>query len=331
MKRSLDKFNEARVLVVGDVMLDRYWWGSVSRISPEAPVPVVRLERMTSTPGGAANVAANVRSMSGKVELIGVVADDEAGAGLRDELTRIGIAADSLSISGERRTNVKTRVVAHAQQVTRIDIEDTFPLTDREAESVLKNFRSSIDRNDVVIISDYAKGVLRTDLLAEMIAEARRLGKHILVDPKGKDFAKYNGATVLTPNRREAAEACKLDDHMPDIVSVAGRQLVSELDFESVVITESENGMTLFERDGRVVHYDAHTHEVYDVTGAGDSVIACMAVALGAGFAIDAASEIANIAGGLSVQQIGTSHVTLGMIRSELSKEGPLTEVTTAR
>lgn len=313
--KNLDSFKNARVLVVGDVMLDRYWWGTVDRISPEAPVPVVRLERTTAAPGGAANVAVNVAALGGTPVLIGCTGDDAEADELRASLREEGVVADHLIKIGSRRTTVKTRIVAHNQQVARIDSEDASTITEDESARVCESVSAALRQIDVAIVSDYAKGFLSRSVLSEVIKACKNAGKTVLVDPKGKDFSKYAGATILTPNRREAAEACKLDESHPEMVKTAGAILLRDFDFKNVLITEGEHGMTLL-GTGDAFHIDAAAHQVFDVTGAGDTVIATLGVAIAAGFDLRSSVELANTAAGISVGKVGASSVTAEMLPS---------------
>jgi rfaE bifunctional protein kinase chain/domain len=316
----LSKFADTRVIVVGDVMIDRYWWGSVDRISPEAPVPIVKLERETFKPGGAANVAVNAAGLGASVSLIGVVGGDAEAEVLTNSLDEHGIAADGLLRVKNRPTIVKTRVVAHGQQVVRLDNENVSEIDQTDCEQLIEIVAGLMSRQDVhvLIISDYGKGILTELVVSDLISHSKTHDIPVLADPKGKHFEKYSGASVLTPNRREAAEACKLEDALPDLVERAGRQLLRDLELENVLITESENGMTLFPKKGESVHFEASAHEVYDVTGAGDTVIACLGVALAAGLPILEAASLANIAAGMSVQQIGTTAIPLSALEKQL-------------
>jgi D-beta-D-heptose 7-phosphate kinase/D-beta-D-heptose 1-phosphate adenosyltransferase len=318
----IENFGNARVLVIGDVMLDRYWWGSVSRISPEAPVPVINLERTTSMPGGAANVALNAASLGAQVRLIGSIGADAEGEELIAALEVRGVGATNLVQVSSRRTSVKTRIIAHNQQVTRVDSEQSDPLPSEYSTQLSELARVAVAETDAVIVSDYAKGTLTDEVLVQVMRSARDAAKPVLVDPKGKDYRKYAGASVLTPNRREAAEACRLEESDPNAVERAGSILLDELGLQHVLITEGEHGMTLFGRGESPFHLDASVHQVFDVTGAGDSVIACLGVALAAGATMREACTVANAAGGISVQHVGTHAVTLAELRQELTWTG---------
>ncbi|MEO6394111.1 MAG: D-glycero-beta-D-manno-heptose-7-phosphate kinase [Pyrinomonadaceae bacterium] len=314
------RFGKVSALVVGDVMLDRYWWGNVDRISPEAPVPVVRLTQSSLVAGGAANVAANIAGLGARPWLVGVVGDDEGGAQLPAALIQANVDADHLLKSAERPTTVKTRVVAHQQHVVRVDHEDNAAISDTCAGELAMIAERLLADAQVLVLSDYAKGVLTPELLHRLIAHARELGLPVLVDPKGRDYERYAGATLLTPNRTEAAQAVGLDPHEPNVVLRAGELLIENLRIDSLLITEGEDGMTLFERGRDPVHLDASAQQVYDVTGAGDTVIATLGVALGAGADLLTAARIANIAAGLAVQQVGTTTVSLDQLRREFAE-----------
>jgi D-beta-D-heptose 7-phosphate kinase/D-beta-D-heptose 1-phosphate adenosyltransferase len=305
-----ERFRNTKVLIVGDVMLDRYWWGSVSRISPEAPVPIVRLKNATLAAGGAANVAANIAGLGAEPVLVGIIGKDAEGSALREQLTTRGVAADHLVAVDDRPTTVKTRVIAHSQQVTRIDQEMDHDLSDSDTSKVLDVIGDRLGQVDAVIISDYAKGLLTTNVLREVIDSARRAGKSVLVDPKGKDYTRYTGASLLTPNRKEAAEACKLEENGHDLIECAGRKLLADLDITAVLITQGEEGMTLFQRSEEPAHFHALARQVYDVTGAGDTVIATLATAVGSGSDLRMAAKLANIAAGIVVEQVGTTSIT---------------------
>ncbi len=315
----LDNFQNTTVAVIGDVMLDRYWWGSVSRISPEAPVPVVKIERMTLAAGGGANVAANIAAYGAKCILVGLVGDDDAGLQLRQVLGEAGVSDSHLVSAVGRPSTVKTRLVAHSQQVARIDQEDPSPCSGDVESELLDQITLAVAAADVVVLSDYAKGVLSDRVISFGIECAKAAGVKVLVDPKGKVYEKYRGATLLTPNRREAAEAVNLDEHSPDLVQTAGKQLLETLEVDSLLITEGSEGMSLFRRNDPSVHLPALARAVFDVTGAGDTVIATLATALGSGADLEAAARLANIAAGLVVEQSGTTTLTLSELKQHLN------------
>ena len=299
----LEKVSQVRLLVVGDVMLDRYWFGDVSRISPEAPVPVVKVERMEERLGGAANVARNAASLGAVTALLSVVGDDEAGRSL-GKLLEEGQIDAGLHVDPEIDTIVKLRVIGRQQQLLRIDFE-TAPSHEVLAAK-LAEFAERVADCDAVILSDYGKGGLAH--IGEMIRLARAAGKPVLVDPKGDDFSKYAGATVITPNRAELRQV--VGGWASEEALVAKSQKLREdLGIEALLVTRSEDGMTLFTAD-RIVTHKAQVREVFDVSGAGDTVIATLAVMLAKGLDWVEASRIANLAAGIVVGKLGTAVVT---------------------
>ncbi len=316
----IQKFSGVKVLVIGDVMLDQYLWGSVERISPEAPVPVVKLQKTSLVLGGAANVAANIAGLGAKPILVGAIGADNESKLFKPLLDKLKISASNLVKIKSRPTTVKTRIVAHNQHVVRIDQEDNKYLSKAEEENVWKKIESSFDKTEIIIVSDYAKGVLTENLLARLITTARQKKKIVLVDPKGKDYKKYFGADILTPNRFEAAQACQLESDGQTIVEQAGQMLIRNLNLRSVLITQGEDGMTLFQKNGTTFHLDALARKVYDVTGAGDTVIAAFGVSLASGCDLQQASEIANISAGIVVEEIGTTTITLEKLQNFLDK-----------
>ncbi len=304
---SLGDLSKVRLLVVGDVMLDRYWFGDVSRISPEAPVPVVKVERSEERPGGAANVARNAAALGAQVSLLALVGNDEPGANLKRLMASGGIDA-SLHVDAAISTTVKLRVIGRQQQLLRIDFETT--PSHEVLRAKLSEFEQRLPGFDAVLFSDYGKGGLTH--IGEMIAMARAAGKIVLVDPKGDDYSIYAGATVITPNRSEMRQVVgrwKNDEEL-ETKALALRQ---QLELQALLVTRSEEGMSLFHAGG-TIHEKAVAREVYDVSGAGDTVIATLAVMLARGAAWAEAIHIANIAAGIVVGKLGTAVCT----RSEL-------------
>jgi rfaE bifunctional protein kinase chain/domain len=298
-----DALCAARVLVAGDVMLDRYWFGEVSRISPEAPVPVVRVGRMEERPGGAANVARNAAALGAQVQLLAVVGEDEAGASLARLLEVEGVRAQ-LTRDATLSTTVKLRVIGRQQQLLRIDFEN-LPAA-RALEAKRADFEARLALAQVVILSDYGKGGLAH--VEQMIRSARDAGKPVLVDPKGDDYERYRHATVLTPNRGEFREVVGSWKSDADFVA-RGKRLRRDLDLDALMVTRSEEGMSLFLED-EVVHVPAVAKEVFDVSGAGDTVIATLGVMLAAGAPLATAVSWANKAAGIVVGKLGTAVVT---------------------
>lgn len=293
----------ARLLIVGDVMLDRYWFGDVARISPEAPVPVVKVARSEERPGGAANVARNVAALGAQVALLSVVGDDEAGRSLQHLLAASGIDV-SLHLDAAISTTVKLRVIGRQQQLLRIDFE-TMP-SHEVLRAKLVEFEARLPECDALILSDYGKGGLTH--IGEMIRQARAAGKIVLVDPKGDDFARYAGATVLTPNRGEL-RAVVGRCHDEEELGCKAEALRSSLGLDALLVTRSEEGMSLFHAGG-ALHEKSVAREVFDVSGAGDTVIATLAVMLACGASWPEAVHVANVAAGVVVGKLGTAVVS---------------------
>jgi D-beta-D-heptose 7-phosphate kinase/D-beta-D-heptose 1-phosphate adenosyltransferase len=315
----LENFSKVKVLVVGDIMLDQYWWGSVNRISPEAPVPVVHLKQTSLVAGGAANVAVNIGGLKAKPFLVGIIGDDKEAELFPFLLNNSEISADYLIKLPNRQTSVKTRVIAHSQQVVRIDRESKLNLTNSEEDNIWERIKGLIENVDLVVLSDYNKGFLTEKLLKRLITTTTENNKFILVDPKGKNYSKYYGATILTPNLKEIIEACGMDESEPEILERAGRQLLEVLNLKALLITQGEEGMTLLEKNKKSTHLTARARKVYDVTGAGDTVIATLAVAIGAGLNLTDSSNAANIAAGIVVEQVGTSTINFNDLNDSIN------------
>ena len=308
---SREQIAAARVLVVGDAMLDRYWFGAVERISPEAPVPVVRIGREEERLGGAANVALNVKALGAQTTLLSVVGADEPAARLRRLLEAQDIAA-VLGNDAALQTIVKLRIIGRAQQLLRVDFESQ---PDHEVlASMVGDFERALPTHDAVLFSDYGKGGLLH--IARMIEAARRLGKPVLVDPKGSDYSRYAGATVITPNQAELAQVIGAWS-TPHELEQRAERLRGELGLSGLLLTRSEDGMSLFDAEGHA-HAPAEAREVFDVTGAGDTVIATLATLLACGLGLRQAMPIANRAGGIVVGKFGTAGITY----DELAERG---------
>jgi len=308
----LPDLSAVRLLIVGDVMLDRYWFGDVSRISPEAPVPVVRVERCEERPGGAANVARNVAALGARVSLLSLVGRDEAGESLA-RLVRDGGIDASLHVDDAVSTTVKLRVIGRQQQLLRIDFEN------RPSHEVLRaklaEFAQRLAECDAVIFSDYGKGGLTH--ISEMISLARGAGKIVLIDPKGDDYSAYAGATVVTPNRSEMRDVAGRWKDEADLERKAA-ELRDQLQLDALLVTRSEEGMSLF-LDGRAIHEKAVAREVFDVSGAGDTVIATLGVMLASGADWEPAIHVANVAAGIVVGKLGTAIVTRDELAAALN------------
>lgn len=313
----LDGLAGLRLLVVGDAMVDRFLWGEVDRISPEAPVPVVRLRRETVKLGGAANVAANLRALGARTDLIAVAGTGETSKILAGLLEEQGIDASGLVRIPDRRTTLKTRIIAHQQQVVRADVEAEEALGASEQQDLVARFRDG-GPYDGVVLSDYGKGVLTDAFLRTLIDACAERGTPIVIDPKRGDYSQYRGCTSLTPNQKEAAGATAIPIVDPDSLQRAGRTLLERVGCACVLITRGEHGMALFERTGDEHHLPTEAREVYDVTGAGDTVIAVYTAALAAGASYLEAANLANHAAGLAVRELGTAAITADQIREAL-------------
>jgi rfaE bifunctional protein kinase chain/domain len=315
------RWRDRDVLVVGDVMLDRYLWGNVNRISPEAPVPVVEVERETVRLGGAANVSQNLRSLGARPVLVGVVGPDAAADALRADLEGLAISAESLVVDPSRPTSLKTRIVARSQHLVRADQESRDALPEPVAEQVRAKAIAALARAAVVVISDYGKGVVSPSFLAGFLPEAAARGIPVCVDPKDANFFHYRGVAVLTPNQHEAAEVLgyKLRDEAS--VTRAGEDILRRLDPECLLITRGERGMSLFQRGGRRTDFSTVARQVYDVTGAGDTVVSAYAVSLAGGAEPWEATWVANHAAGLVVAELGTAAPDLERLMSSFERE----------
>ncbi len=339
LKKIISRFPKANVLVVGDLILDEYIWGAVDRISPEAPAPVVWANKRTFDPGGAANVANNLRALDGNVSLVGVVGRDKNTGIFLSELKKRKISTQGIFIEPGRHTTVKSRIIAGHQQVVRVDWEHTDSLPRELNQRIIKLIKNNITRIDAIIIEDYGKGVVNADLLAELVALSHARGKIITVDPKEEHFLYYRGATSITPNRKELENAIrnlKIKDTTNRFklnndrlftdkdVDQAARQILEYLGLKSVLVTLGEHGMQLFEESGRMTHIPTVAQEVFDVSGAGDTVISAFTLGLCCGGSLLEAAHIANFAAGIVVGKVGTAVTSkkelLEKIRSALSK-----------
>lgn len=315
MKGINPRFDSAHVIVVGDLMLDRYWHGDTARISPEAPVPVVKVEQLEDRVGGACNVALNIASLGAGASLVGVVGRDEAAQTLSERLHSAGIHTD-FQESPDKPTITKLRVISRQQQLLRLDFEEPFDADD--TDQILAKTLALLPRASVLVLSDYAKGVLREP--QTLIAEAKLSGIKILVDPKGDDFTRYAGATLLTPNRGEFEAVVGVCANERELVS-KGQALLEQLQLEALLITRGDQGMTLLRTDYAALHLPARAREVFDVTGAGDTVIAVLAAALAAEETLPNAVILANLAAGIVVGKLGTATISGPELRRAVLQE----------
>jgi len=318
MQLMIPDFSQTKILVVGDLMLDRYWHGPTSRISPEAPVPVVKIEESEERAGGAGNVALNIAALNGIPSLVGLTGQDEPARILKNRLTHQGVNCQFVELEG-CTTITKLRVLSRHQQLIRLDFEDGFLLDNGvhsdSGEYLLQAYQKQLDTHDVIVFSDYQKGTLRD--LAKLIALAKEQNKKVIIDPKGNDFSIYQGATLLTPNLSEFEAIvghCENDEQLVE----KAEQLCQQLQLDALLITRSEKGMTLVQSNKHAVHLPTRARDVYDVTGAGDTVIATLAVAIAAGMDMVDATKLANLAASVVVGKVGTASVTVHELRTAM-------------
>lgn len=307
VKSIIKKIQKQRILVVGDLMLDEFIWGNVHRISPEAPVPVVQVTKESCYPGGAANVARNLSVFGAKTIVCGRIGNDDNGKKLSELLNRVGILTDGLIITSDFPTIVKTRIIARHQQVVRVDREKNILTTIKEVKKIVSHVKTLLPHIDAIIIEDYGKGFIIQELVSKIIQMAKKSQKIITIDPNPKNPLNWNSATLVKPNRQEAfAAAGVLDESKADIKEI-GEQLLAKWKIDSLLITLGEHGMMLFESNKKPYHTPTRAKEVFDVSGAGDTVIAFYTAALSAGFSGRIAAEIANHAAGIVVGKLGTA------------------------
>lgn len=311
----IKRFPEARVLVVGDIILDEYVWGEVSRISPEAPVPVVEIREETRRLGGAANVVNNITSLGGRSCLCGIVGDDRSGKELISTICALGINTDGIITDSSRYTSVKTRVVARNQQVVRFDKETKKPLTPEMIGKIIESIEKKIDNIDAIIVADYGKGVISSQLMKKMKNLIAETDIVLAVDPKTDNFEYYRGIDVITPNHHEAGAFCRFEIVDEETLIMAGEKMLNELNCASVLITQGKDGMTLFEAGTDPCHIPTVARKVFDVSGAGDTVIGAFTLALASGMDRQSAAVISNYAAGIVVGEIGTSVVTAEQLK----------------
>ena len=321
LARAVRRLARTSVTVIGDVMLDRYIYGSVDRISPEAPIPILVVEREVAMPGGAGNVVRNLTALGAAVAFVSVVGDDQAGSDLTGLIGGQPGVEPWLLVEGARATTVKTRYVSNGQQLLRADREETGPIATKLAERMLRIAGDALAATSVAVLSDYNKGVLANGIPAQLIAAAKAAGRQVVVDPKGTNFSRYAGADVITPDRRELAEATGMPTDTVERIVIAATALREAHAFGAVLVTRAEDGMTLVDAEG-AHHYPAEATEVFDVSGAGDTVVAALAAALAAGLELKVAVRIANIAAGVVVGKVGTAVAREEDLLSALTPQG---------
>ena len=309
LKKYIDKFSETRILVVGDIIVDEYIWGDVSRISPEAPVPIVEVKDGSQMLGGAANVINNISSLGGKPILCGVIGDDHMGRKILDRINDLGLIIDGIVIEPDRPTSIKTRVIAHNQQVVRFDRESRKGIRAENTGSIIEFIRERLDSLDAILVADYGKGVISSELMKSLRSLAKDSAIIVLVDPKTDNFEYYKEIDVITPNHHEAGAFCRIEIVDKESLIQAGRRMLDELRCRSALITQGKDGMTLFENSGEISHIPTVARKVFDVTGAGDTVIGTFCLGLASGMDLKSSAVISNFAAGIVVGEVGTSTV----------------------
>jgi D-beta-D-heptose 7-phosphate kinase/D-beta-D-heptose 1-phosphate adenosyltransferase len=320
----IGRFADSRVFVIGDIIMDEYLWGDVTRISPEAPVPVVDVKRETKMLGGAANVVHNLASLGAKPVLCGVIGDDHTGRGIIDEIKKMGLSSEGILIDKERPTSIKTRVVAQNQQVVRYDREIRRDISTENIKKLISFIKTNLERMDAIVVSDYGKGVISGDLMTALRSAVRYEGEKstvIAVDPKTGNFEYYHGVDVITPNHHEAGLFCRFEINDEESLVRAGEMMLSKLECRSVLITQGKEGMTLFEAEGDIIHIPTVAKKVFDVTGAGDTVIGTFVLGLSAGLDFRSAAVLSNFAAGIVVGEVGTSTVTAEELKTTIMRQ----------
>jgi rfaE bifunctional protein kinase chain/domain len=319
LSEGIDRFASCRILVVGDVILDEYLLGRVDRISPEAPVPVVEVVDDDRKLGGAGNVVSNIIALGGQALLFGIIGDDPMGAEVVSKLGQLNSGADGIVIEDWRPTTIKTRVVADRQQVVRVDREKREPVSDASIDKILATLKKHLDHSDAIVVVDYGKGVVTQNLMDGIRSQTRDSGTILLVDPKVKNLALYKDVTAITPNHNEAQLMSGISIHDGQSLRQAGTFLLNELGCEMVLITQGDKGMTLFESNERITEILTEPRKVFDVSGAGDTVIATFTLALAAGLKPGQAAELANLAAGIVVGEVGTAIVPAAKLKEVLA------------
>ncbi len=318
LEKIVDQFSKARLLVVGDIIMDEYVWGDVSRISPEAPVPVVDVKQETKMLGGAANVVNNIVSLGGQSILCGIVGDDHTGLEVMKRVQGLGCPTDGILAETGRPTSIKTRVVASNQQVVRFDRESRKDICPKSIERLLEFVSGMRNTIDGIVVADYGKGVISEQLMKGLRELLWNSDIVLAVDPKTGNFEYYEGVDVITPNHHEAGAFCHIEIVDEETLHRAGRKMLSDLNCRSVLITQGKDGMTLFKKEGEIIHIPTVARKVFDVTGAGDTVISALSLGLASGLDLTSAAIISNLAGGIVVGAVGTSKVTAAELKEAI-------------
>ena len=319
LSEGIDRFASCRILVVGDLVMDEYLWGRVERISPEAPVPVVEVKEESLMLGGAGNVLNNIISLGGNVLLCGVIGNDPMGRELTRKLRELSSPIDGLVVEDGRPTTIKTRIVAHSQQVVRVDREERKPVNDKSIERILATIEGEIPESDAIVVADYGKGVVTKSLMDGIRSLSQNSRIILAVDPTARNVKYYTDVTLITPNNYEAQQMSGIQIDDDQSLMRAGTHLLEELGCQVVLITQGDRGMTLFENDGQPTHIPTVARKVFDVSGAGDTVIATFTLALAAGLKPGQAATLANLAAGIVVGEVGTATVPAAKLKEVLA------------
>ena len=319
LSEGIDRFASCRILVVGDLVMDEYLWGRVERISPEAPVPVVEVKEESLMLGGAGNVLNNIISLGGNVLLCGVIGNDPMGRELTRKLRELSSPIDGLVVEDGRPTTIKTRIVAHSQQVVRVDREERKPVNDKSIERILATIEGEIPESDAIVVADYGKGVVTKSLMDGIRSLSQNSRIILAVDPTARNVKYYTDVTLITPNNYEAQQMSGIQIDDDQSLMRAGTHLLEELGCKVVLITQGDRGMTLFENDGQPTHIPTVARKVFDVSGAGDTVIATFTLALAAGLKPGQAATLANLAAGIVVGEVGTATVPAAKLKEVLA------------
>ena len=328
LQELLNNFENANILVIGDIMLDRFVYGHVDRISPESPVPVLAINREDYMLGGAGNTLANISGLQAHADIIALIGDDEDGEKIKAKINELGIDASHLVIDKQRPTTVKTRFLAGHQQLLRTDFEKKHGLSSLQEEEILNHAVKLLPKVTTLILSDYGKGLLSRDLIQKLIAHANERGVKTIVDPKGTDYSLYKGAYAITPNKKELHEGSAMPVSNDDEIKAAAKHLINTCALQAIIATRSAEGISVIQKNGDISHFPGADIEVFDVSGAGDSVIASIAASLSAGGSLEQAAAIANLAGSIVVTKVGTAPIRLEEIKEALQHTG--TEYLTA-
>jgi D-glycero-beta-D-manno-heptose-7-phosphate kinase len=317
IQKNINKLSQKNILIVGDIMLDEYHWCDVTRISPEAPVPVCTVTKTTLVPGGASNVANNISTLNSTAYLSGVIGTDSSGEKLLSVLNEQNISTTLIHQTKRKPTILKSRIIAHQQHIVRVDREDSKEITQDMETTLLESIKESFSKFDALLLSDYLKGTLTDSLIKSLISLAKKENKIIVVDPKGDNFEKYKGATILTPNFKEFCTVIKKEPKSEQEIHDEGNRLIEELNLDALLVTRSEKGMSLITKNNKT-DIPTQAKEVFDITGAGDTVISVLTLALASGWTPEEAAYTANVAAGVVVAKVGTSTTTLSEISNKL-------------